>query len=74
MGGKDLTRAQLKKAWERGDVDCIVAIETTVRFTYAKDAGDGYLLNSIGQVRYFDSNHLAWKFIDILKGNEPDPY
>lgn len=74
MADMDLTRTQLKKAWDSGRVICITAIENHVRFVYAKGDADGYLIDGKGQIRYFDSNHLAWKFVDELKGNEPAPY
>lgn len=70
----DLTAAQLKRAWQRQEVVCITAIEDAVRFVYAKGDADGYLIDGNRQIRYFGSNHLAWKWIDKLKGNEPDPY
>lgn len=74
MGTRDLTTAQLKKAWLRGEVVGVVAIEDAVRFVFAKGDADGYLLNNHGQIRRFPTHNQAWKWIDKLKGNEPDPY
>lgn len=74
MAPKNLTASQLKRAWYRQDVVCITAIEHHVAFVYAKGEADGVLVDSKGQMRLFESDHLAWKFIDVLKGNEPDPY
>ena len=70
----DLTAAQLKQAWLRQEVVCITAIEDGVRFVFAKGEADGHLVDRHGRRRTFGSHHLAWKWIDILKGNEPDPY
>jgi hypothetical protein len=70
----DLTGAQLKKAWQHQEVICITAIEDGVRFVFAKGEADGQLVDRHGRRRCFASQHLAWKWIDTLKGNEPDPF
>lgn len=70
----DLTAAQLKQAWQRQEVVCITAIEDGVRFVFAKGEADGQLVDRYGRRRRSASHHLAWKWIDQLKGNEPDPY
>ena len=75
----EIIRNLQPEKWSRSQVEseldnALTAIEDAVRFVYAKGDADGYLIDGNRQIRYFGSNHLAWKWIDKLKGNEPDPY
>ena len=65
---------RLREDSRRGRLSSGRADTDAVRFVFAQGDADGYLLNSHGQIRRFPTHHQAWKWIDNLKGNEPDPY
>jgi hypothetical protein len=66
---ENLTATKLKRLYKSGKIACIAATGLTIRFVYL-DSGrltgtrSGYLVKTDGSIRRFDSDEIAWLFLE----------
>ncbi|MCG8313790.1 MAG: hypothetical protein MI976_11285 [Pseudomonadales bacterium] len=63
---KDLTEAQLKKAFKSGEVIGLAANNARIRYVFAGGVATGTVITSRGNYKNYRSDEGAWRVIDAI--------